>query len=89
MRLQTIRWTLADDFAVGDHVNFIGDADRFVNIVGNQQARRTERRIEFFDQTLNHTQRNGVLSGKRLIVHKQAGVECNSAREGNPARHTA
>ena len=72
-----------------DHVDVVGDLERFDDVVGHDDRRGVQRIVELADQVGGDAERNRIKARERLVVHDERGVERNRTCERNAARHAA
>src|SRR5258706_1961245 len=80
---------VADDRAVADEVQVIGELQGFVDVVGDDDGGRPERVVERTDEMADDVERDRVEAGERLVVDDELGVERDGARERAAPRHAA
>src|SRR5688500_15719579 len=79
----------AEDHAVADHVDVVGDLERLLHIVGHHDGGQAERLVQAADQLDDLVERDRVQAGEGLVVHEELRVGGDRARERHAARHAA
>ena len=81
--------SLAEDHAVADHVDVVGDLERLVHVVGHHDRGQAERLVQAADQLDDLVERDRVEAGEGLVVHHQLRIGGDGARERHAPRHAA
>ena len=84
-----LRRALAEDHAVADHVDVVGDLERLLHVVGHHDRGQAERVVQAADQLDDLVERDRVEAGEGLVVHHQLRVGGDGARERHAPRHAA
>src|SRR5438309_5431512 len=83
MRKDLRRWTLFHDSAVLHYGNVVADLRRDAQVVGDEQQRDTEPRLDFVEQLQHLRLYRHVQRRDRLIRHQHVGVERQRAGDGD------
>ena len=84
-----LRRAVADDVAVSDDINVVGDACRLAHVVGDDDAGQPAGVIQLPDQRYQHTHGDRVLAGERLVVHDHHRVQRHRAGQRDATGHAA
>lgn len=86
---QFVGRTLPQHLAIAHHIDVVGDARGFRQIMGNHDAGDTQRVVEQADQAHQHAHGDGVLAYERLVVHEDLRVQGDGPGQGHTTLHAA
>ncbi|MCY1393880.1 hypothetical protein D9M71_87890 [compost metagenome] len=86
---QLVRSPLPQHLGVPHHIDVVGNAGGFREVVGNHDAGDAKGVVEQADQTHEHTHGNGVLADERLVVHQDLRIEGDGTGQRHATLHAA
>src|SRR5687768_2161326 len=81
--------SLAEDHAVADHIDVVGDLERLVHIVSHDDRGQAERLVQAADQLDDLGERDRVQTGEGFVVDHELRIGGDRARERHAPHHAA